>query len=87
MSSQNPTQNIIKYCLNQSSCANQGYNKLASSGNDPTITKNVRYGQYVKTARSYNVPVKTFFGYDTSGNSLTKNKTLAQAYGLGIRFV
>ena len=87
MSSQNAPKNVIKYCLTRSACPNHGNNNLATSGNDPTVTKKIRYGQYVKTTRSYNVPVKTFFGYDASGNSLTKNQTLAQAYGLGIRFV
>ena len=68
-----------------SSCSNKGYNNLATSGNDPNVSKSVRYGQYVKTARTYNVPVKKFF--DISNGHVTKNQTLAQAYGLGVRFI
>lgn len=79
---------ILQYCrANQQAYAQNKTTTFVSSGNDPTITKKSGYGQYVKSSRTYNVPVKTFFGYDTSGNSLTKNQNLAQAYGLGVRFV
>jgi len=80
--------NILKYCdaKNQANVENKKRLRV-SSGNDSSISKAANYGHYVKTSRSYNVPVKTFFGYDASGNSLTKNQTLVQAYGLGVRFI
>lgn len=80
--------NILKYCdaKNQASVENKTRLRVSST-NDSSITKAANYGQYVKTTRSYHVPVKTFFGYDASGNSLTKNQNLAEAYGLGLRFV
>jgi hypothetical protein len=79
---------ILKYC----EAKNQAYAKnktqiRVSSTNDPSISKAANFGQYVKTSRSYNTPVKKFFGYDASGNQFTKNQTLAQAYGLGVRFI
>jgi hypothetical protein len=33
------------------SCAPVNYNKLVTSGNNPTITKAMRYSQYVKSAK------------------------------------
>ena len=70
----------------QQSFAKNKTKVLVSSGNDPTVTKAAGYNQYVKTSRTYNTPVKQFFGYDASGNT-TKNQSLAQAYGLGVRFI
>jgi len=80
--------NVLKYCdaKNQANAQNKTKIRVTST-NDSSISKASNYGQYVKTSRSYNTPVKAFFGYDPSGNQLTKNQTLAQAYGLGVRFI
>jgi len=34
----------------QNSCAPVNYNKLVTSGNDPSITKAMRYSQYIRNA-------------------------------------
>ena len=34
----------------QNTCAPVNYNKMVTSGNDPSITKAMRYSQYVKNA-------------------------------------
>ena len=79
---------ILKYCdaKNQANAEKKTRIRVSST-NDSSISKASNYGQYVKTSRSYNTPVKKFFGYDASGGQITKNQTLAQAYGLGVRFI
>lgn len=46
--------NIVKYCHNQKLCGNINYSKVATGGNNPTITKSMKYAQYVRTV----VPTK-----------------------------
>ena len=43
---------VIPYCvvLKKSQCLLIQYNKIATGGNDPTITKAMRFSQYVKNA-------------------------------------
>jgi len=41
--------NIMKYCQNQKCLQTIEYNKLKTSGNDPSVTKRMRYSQYVNT--------------------------------------
>jgi hypothetical protein len=40
--------NIIKYCQQQSNIVS--YNKIATSTNNPTISKRMRYAEYIRTA-------------------------------------
>jgi hypothetical protein len=57
------TSDKIPYCVQQSkrgytrpkssTCGNVvGYNKLVTSGNNPTISKAMRYAVYIRTQRS-----------------------------------
>ena len=51
----------IEYCINKQkthslksiiSCSNIQYNKLATGGNDPSISKKMLYSQVVRTSKS-----------------------------------
>lgn len=43
--------NIVKYCQQQKICNGVvGYNKIATSSNNPTISKRMRYAEYIRTA-------------------------------------
>jgi hypothetical protein len=51
----------IAYCINKQkshslksiiSCSNIQYNKLATGGNDPSISKKMLYSQYVRTSKT-----------------------------------
>ena len=44
--------NIIKYCSDKKACENQiGYNKLKTGGNNPHISKAMRYSQLINNAK------------------------------------
>ena len=41
---------IAKFCQGENAtCNNVGYNKLVTSSNDPSITKSMRYSQYLRS--------------------------------------
>lgn len=47
---QHKSNNLAKYCCQSAKNANGvGYNKLVTSGNNPKISKAMRYSQYVRT--------------------------------------
>lgn len=52
----NSMNNIDEICRQQN-CTNIQYNKLVTSGNDPSITKAMRYSQYVQNANPKRVYV------------------------------
>jgi len=61
----NNNKNMIEYDIKtQCACTKSiQYKKMATSGNDPTISKKMRYASYVRTygaTQSYNVGNKTF---------------------------
>jgi hypothetical protein len=43
--------NILKYCQNAKYCNNIKYSKLVTAGNDPKITKSMRYSQYISSIK------------------------------------
>jgi hypothetical protein len=62
---QNSNQNMIENDIKtQCACTKSiQYKKMATSGNDPTISKKMQYASYVRTygvTQSYNVGSKTF---------------------------
>ena len=45
---------ILKWCANVKTCdTNVQYTKKVTGGNDPTITKAMRYAQYVRNSRPH----------------------------------
>ena len=42
--------NIIKYCNCKQNVANIGYNKKVTGGNDPRISKRMRYSQLINSS-------------------------------------
>ena len=47
---------IDKYCACKKAEKVAAYNKLVTSGNDPSISKKMKYSSYVKTSRTNYVP-------------------------------
>ena len=45
--------NIIDYCRRQPAASD--YTKIKTANNDPSISKKMRYSQYIKTARTKKV--------------------------------
>jgi len=44
--------NIIKYCNDKKACQNMvGYNKLKTGGNNPHISKAMRYSQLINNSK------------------------------------
>ena len=41
---------IVKTCELQKNCAAVNYNKVVTSGNDPSVTKAMQYSQYVRNS-------------------------------------
>ena len=57
MPKQNSMFNIAKFCKEQKDCANVEYFKVATAGNDPSISKAMRYSQYVNTQKGKTVQI------------------------------
>jgi hypothetical protein len=50
LTNQRKSNNLVKYCCQNAKNAREvGYNKLVTSGNNPKISKAMRYSQYVRT--------------------------------------
>jgi hypothetical protein len=78
---------VILTCnASQDSYAKNKTKVFVGGSNDPSISKAMGYNQYVKTSRPHPTPVKAYFGYNANGQ-ITQNQSLAQAYGLGVRFI
>ena len=64
---------IVKKC-HENKCAPVNYSKVVTSGNDPTITKSMRYSQYISTAKP-----KTTYASDTAATGLAARGLTFQA--------
>jgi len=49
---------IAKYCQSKQSASNVGYLKAATGGNDPSISKSMRYSQYVRNTKSKSIIIQ-----------------------------
>lgn len=59
LTNQHKSNNLVKYCCQNAKNAREvGYNKLVTSGNNPKISKAMRYSQYVRTNTGRPVPGK-----------------------------
>ena len=60
---------IVKSCDQKNTCVPVNYSKIVTGGNDPRMTKSMRYAQYVNNAK----PKKVF---NTDIDSLSEDKGL-----------
>lgn len=78
----NSMYDIVKICKTKKECAEVEYLKVATGGNDPTISKAMRYSQYVQTQTPQIV-----IDYKTPAplpmQPSTFKQTLVRAYGVG----
>lgn len=54
--------NIIKHCESKNNSCNTEYSKNITAGNDPTITRRMRYSQLVNTRKP--VAIRNFKPYE-----------------------
>ena len=82
----NAMNNMQKYCEIKKVCGKPDYLKVASSGNDPSISKAMRYSQYVRSGKT-NKPVIINYPvtYDTPSIFLNP-QIIIRSQGTGYNF-
>lgn len=82
----NAMNNMQKYCEIKKECGKPDYLKVVSSGNDPSISKAMRYSQYVRSGKT-NKPV--IINYPVTYNLpvvFLKPQIIVRAFGPGYLF-
>jgi len=73
---------IVKVCKTKKECAEVEYLKVATGGNDPSISRAMRYSQYMQTQKPHTV-IEYKAPIPLPKQVFTANQTLVRPYGVG----